>query len=71
MAQSSKICAHAVPLPVQRFRALVVAPFLSSFESCTCAVQRTIRPKINSNDFRGFGNELADSNSILVVAEIF
>ena len=37
VSQPSEICAHAVSLRVQRFRALVAAPFLS-FESCTCAV---------------------------------
>ena len=37
VAQSSKICAHAVSLRVQHFRALFAAPFLS-FESCMCAV---------------------------------
>ena len=37
VAKSSEICAHAVSLRVQRFRALVAAPFLS-FEHCTCAV---------------------------------
>ena len=37
VAQSSEMCAHAVPLHIQRFRALVAAPLLS-FESCTCAV---------------------------------
>ena len=37
VAQSSEMCAHAVSLRVQRFRALVEAPFLP-FESCTCAV---------------------------------
>ena len=30
----------------------------------------TIRPKINSNDFGGFWNQLADSNSNFLVAEI-
>ena len=37
VSQSSEICAHAVSLRVQRFRALVAAPFLS-FESCMCVV---------------------------------
>ena len=31
----------------------------------------TIPPKIISNDFGGFGNKLADSNSIFVVADFF
>ena len=31
----------------------------------------TIRPETNSNDFGGFGNKLADSNSIFVVPEFF
>ena len=29
-----------------------------------------MRPEINSNDFGGFRNQLADSNSIFVAAEI-
>ena len=32
---------------------------------------QTIRAKINSNDFGGFWNLLADSNSIFVAAENF
>ena len=31
----------------------------------------TIPPEINSNDFGGFWNKLADSNSNFVVAKIF
>ena len=34
-------------------------------------IENTMRPDPNSNDFSGFWNELADSNSIFVVAEIF
>ena len=34
-------------------------------------VKSTMRPEINSNDFGGFWNQLADSNSNFVVAKIF
>ena len=39
------------------------SPYALKFED-------TIRPKINSNDFGSFWNQLADSNSIFVAAEI-
>ena len=33
--------------------------------------EHTMRPKINSNDFGGFGNELADSNSNFAAEIVF
>ena len=44
VGQSSEICAHAVSLRMQRFRALVAAPLLS-FESSTCAVHVCARSR--------------------------
>ena len=49
---------------------LFVFFFCSSVRKTGIAGLDTIRPEINSNDFGGFWNELGDSNSNFVVAEI-
>ena len=40
-------------------------------DPCPVFYKHTIRPETNSNDFGGFVNKVADSNSIFVAAEMF